>query len=440
MELIGKRKKKVNYPPKKEMKSSEGYLLDSFVVENDNIDINALNAIVSNKIESKFIDKNNNIEDNMIKKTKKKRIIKKKSSLLLNIDDYNNDFNSAKKIITNINKSKDKTTSNLLNDSIIPLINNIPLISLNSIRELRSFNNPSIVVKDILKSICMLFGEELDLSWKNVKKIISKSNFIIKINCFDYKSLDSNLRRKISKFINKRFTSFDYDLVNKVSMAVSPFIPFIKANLKYSLMFEKMENNNKKQGKIQQVYNIKSDIEKNPIDKTNIIDKNIDGTIPDIDVEELSKLKLLLNDTKKSCSKLTKCAFNECRSFINPPLAILNVFKAVVRLLDVKDLSWKNIKTNISKYSFFNDFFSFDIRKININIRKKVSKFVKLNYQSFDEEYLSKCSLAVVPFASWVKANLTYHIKYSKLKSDEMNLVKRKRLPKKKNEFKTYPF
>lgn len=396
------------------MKTSQGYLLDGFVVE----DIEENNNNTNNTSSGESIDNNtNDIEDNLIKKTKKKRIIKKKS---LNICDSNQKFNSANKIIENMNyeeyfhniKSNENTTSNLFNNN--NNIANIPLITLNSVREIRAFNNPSIVIKNILKSICMLLGEEDDLTWKNIQKIISSSMFINKIKYFDYKTLDSKLRRKISNFIKERSSSFDFDIVNKVSIAISPFIPYIKANLKYSLIFEKLENNNVKQKKIPKAKIIKSDDIKN------------NASTDIIDIKQ-TELELLLNNIKISCSKLSKADFNECRSFINPPLNIINVFKAVVRLLGEKDLSWNNIKKIITNYSFFNDFNNFDIRKININIRKKVSKYVKLNYESFEEEYIRSTSLAVVPFVSWVKANLKYHIKYySSILNDKKKIKKKK--------------
>lgn len=86
----------------------------------------------------------------------------------------------------------------------------------------------------------MLLGVQ-DLSWLSMKKFLSNRGVKDDIMNYDVKRIDNELRKSVAKLLKKKPASFDDATITRVSVAAAPMAAWVKANLRYSLVIEKIE-------------------------------------------------------------------------------------------------------------------------------------------------------------------------------------------------------
>ena len=108
------------------------------------------------------------------------------------------------------------------------------------LNEIRSLNAPPEAIADVLAAVLMMLGVQ-DLSWLSMKKFLSNRGVKDDILNFDAKRISPELRKNVAKLLKKKPTSFDDAHIQRVSVAAAPMAAWVKANIRYSLVIEKIE-------------------------------------------------------------------------------------------------------------------------------------------------------------------------------------------------------
>ncbi|XP_053373809.1 cytoplasmic dynein 1 heavy chain 1-like isoform X4 [Mercenaria mercenaria] len=105
--------------------------------------------------------------------------------------------------------------------------------------EIRALPNPPPLVKLSLEAICMLLGEP-DVDWKAMRSIIMRDNFISSIVNFRTDDLSDEIRSKMkNKYLSN--TDFNYEKVNRASLACGPMVKWAIAQINYADMLKRVE-------------------------------------------------------------------------------------------------------------------------------------------------------------------------------------------------------
>jgi dynein heavy chain 2, cytosolic len=108
------------------------------------------------------------------------------------------------------------------------------------LNEIRSLTAPPEAIADVLAAVLMLLGMQ-DLSWQSMKKFLSNRGVKDDILNFDAKKISPELRKNVAKLLKKKPASFDDAAIQRVSVAAAPMAAWVKANIRYSLVIEKIE-------------------------------------------------------------------------------------------------------------------------------------------------------------------------------------------------------
>uniref|UniRef100_A0A2P2HXP1 Dynein heavy chain, cytoplasmic n=1 Tax=Hirondellea gigas TaxID=1518452 RepID=A0A2P2HXP1_9CRUS len=105
--------------------------------------------------------------------------------------------------------------------------------------EIRALANPPHMVKLALESICLLIGEP-GTDWKSIKSITMKDNFISTIVNFNTDDITDDIREKMkSKYMSN--PDYNFEKVNRASLACGPMVKWAIAQLQYADMLKKVE-------------------------------------------------------------------------------------------------------------------------------------------------------------------------------------------------------
>lgn len=99
--------------------------------------------------------------------------------------------------------------------------------------------NPPAAVKLALESICLLLGESTT-DWKQIRSIIMRENFIPTIVNFSADEISDSIREKMKKNYMSN-PSYNYEQVNRASLACGPMVKWAIAQLNYADMLKRVE-------------------------------------------------------------------------------------------------------------------------------------------------------------------------------------------------------
>ncbi|TRY83561.1 hypothetical protein DNTS_016270 [Danionella cerebrum] len=123
--------------------------------------------------------------------------------------------------------------------AVIEAQNAVKSIKKQHLVEVRSMANPPAAVKLALESICLLLGESTT-DWKQIRSIIMRENFIPTIVNFSADEISDSIREKMKKnYISN--PSFNYEQVNRASLACGPMVKWAIAQLNYADMLKRVE-------------------------------------------------------------------------------------------------------------------------------------------------------------------------------------------------------
>ncbi|CAM9594499.1 unnamed protein product [Lampetra planeri] len=123
--------------------------------------------------------------------------------------------------------------------AVIEAQNAVKSIKKQHLVEVRSMANPPAAVKMALESICLLLGENTT-DWKQIRSIIIRDNFIPTIVNFSADEISDTIREKMKKGYLSN-PNFNYDTVNRASLACGPMVKWATAQLNYADMLKRVE-------------------------------------------------------------------------------------------------------------------------------------------------------------------------------------------------------
>ncbi|KAK8882498.1 Cytoplasmic dynein 2 heavy chain 1 [Tritrichomonas musculus] len=106
--------------------------------------------------------------------------------------------------------------------------------------EVRGFAKPPPAIADVMQGVLLMLGEE-DSTWPGIKKIIAQDGFTKRIITFDVNKMSKETITKVNKLITQKASSYDPDTIKKASQAVAPLAAWVKANIRYFSVLEKVD-------------------------------------------------------------------------------------------------------------------------------------------------------------------------------------------------------
>ncbi|KAL3119190.1 hypothetical protein niasHT_003477 [Heterodera trifolii] len=104
--------------------------------------------------------------------------------------------------------------------------------------EVRSMASPPNAVKIAMEVICLLLGEK-QTEWKSIRSILVKGDFISRILQFNTDSITPEITEKMKQYEDN--PDWEFEKVNRASVACGPMVKWAKAQLDYAKMLIKIE-------------------------------------------------------------------------------------------------------------------------------------------------------------------------------------------------------
>jgi dynein heavy chain 2 len=174
------------------------------------------------------------------------RAMEEISKAISSSTDRRNEVGEVKKVVAE-NEEKTKARKNEIEtelDEIQPILDQaktaVGSIRPDHLTEIRSLTAPPEAIADVLEAVLMLLGVQ-DLTWQSMKKFLSNRGVKDDILSFDAKRINPELRKNVAKLLKKKAASFDDANIARVSAAAAPMASWVKANIRYSLVIQKIE-------------------------------------------------------------------------------------------------------------------------------------------------------------------------------------------------------
>ncbi|XP_074649972.1 cytoplasmic dynein 2 heavy chain 1-like [Tubulanus polymorphus] len=113
-------------------------------------------------------------------------------------------------------------------------------IKTESLSEIRSLRAPPDVIRDILEGVLRLMGI-FDTSWVSMKSFLAKRGVKEDILCFDARKISPEIRSGVEELLKKCKDSFEPKVAKRASAAAAPLAAWVKANVQYSYVLERIE-------------------------------------------------------------------------------------------------------------------------------------------------------------------------------------------------------
>uniref|UniRef100_A0A3B4GDC8 Cytoplasmic dynein 2 heavy chain 1 n=1 Tax=Pundamilia nyererei TaxID=303518 RepID=A0A3B4GDC8_9CICH len=109
-----------------------------------------------------------------------------------------------------------------------------------ALSEIRSLRMPPDVIRDILEGVLRLMGI-FDTSWVSMKSFLAKRGVREDIATFEARNITPEIRQSVEELLNRNRASFDPKNAKRASAAAAPLAAWVKANVQYSRVLERIE-------------------------------------------------------------------------------------------------------------------------------------------------------------------------------------------------------
>ncbi|XP_036005544.1 cytoplasmic dynein 2 heavy chain 1 isoform X1 [Fundulus heteroclitus] len=109
-----------------------------------------------------------------------------------------------------------------------------------ALSEIRSLRMPPDVIRDILEGVLRLMGV-FDTTWVSMKSFLAKRGVREDIATFDARNITPEIRQSVEELLNRNKASFDPKNAKRASAAAAPLAAWVKANVQYSFVLERIE-------------------------------------------------------------------------------------------------------------------------------------------------------------------------------------------------------
>ncbi|KAM4743047.1 cytoplasmic dynein 2 heavy chain 1 isoform 3-T4 [Anableps anableps] len=109
-----------------------------------------------------------------------------------------------------------------------------------ALSEIRSLRMPPDVIRDILEGVLRLMGV-FDTTWVSMKSFLAKRGVREDIATFEARNITPEIRQSVEELLNRNKASFDPKNAKRASAAAAPLAAWVKANVQYSFVLERIE-------------------------------------------------------------------------------------------------------------------------------------------------------------------------------------------------------
>lgn len=141
---------------------------------------------------------------------------------------------------TNARKKEIETELSEINPILQSAKEAVGNIKSDNLNEIRSLKMPPEPIHDVLSAVLMLLGIQ-DTSWNSMKKFLGNRGVKDDILNYDARRITADIFKAVTKLLKSKPSSFDNDTIYRVSVAAAPLAIWVKANMKYSLVLNKIE-------------------------------------------------------------------------------------------------------------------------------------------------------------------------------------------------------
>jgi dynein heavy chain 2 len=108
-----------------------------------------------------------------------------------------------------------------------------------TLSEIRALRAPPDTIRDILEGVLRLMGV-FDTSWGSMRSFLAQRGVKEDIQSFDAHRITHEIRENVQVILTKNAKSFDAQVAKRASVAAAPLAAWVKANVKYSYVLEKI--------------------------------------------------------------------------------------------------------------------------------------------------------------------------------------------------------
>ncbi|KAK9815706.1 hypothetical protein WJX72_008353 [[Myrmecia] bisecta] len=107
------------------------------------------------------------------------------------------------------------------------------------LNEIRSLKAPPDAIRDVLEGVLKLMGQA-DTSWNSMKRFLSNRSVKEEIINYDAHRITPEMRKSVEKLLEAKGNSFQQAVIYRASVAAAPLAAWVVANLKFSVVLEKV--------------------------------------------------------------------------------------------------------------------------------------------------------------------------------------------------------
>ena len=108
-----------------------------------------------------------------------------------------------------------------------------------TLSEIRALRAPPDTIRDILEGVLRLMGV-FDTSWGSMRSFLAQRGVKEDIQSFDARRITHDIRESVQELLERNKKSFDPSLAKRASVAAAPLAAWVKANVRYSYVLEKI--------------------------------------------------------------------------------------------------------------------------------------------------------------------------------------------------------
>ena len=120
-----------------------------------------------------------------------------------------------------------------------------------TLAEIRALRMPPSVIRDILEGVLRLMGT-FDTSWGSMRSFLARRGIKEEIQSFDARRITPDIRENVKELLDKNQASFDLVNARRASAAAAPLASWVKANITYSYVLEKIGPLEREQAHLQE--------------------------------------------------------------------------------------------------------------------------------------------------------------------------------------------
>ncbi|CAE6916104.1 DHC1B [Symbiodinium sp. CCMP2592] len=115
---------------------------------------------------------------------------------------------------------------------------------------------------------------------------------------------------------------------------------------------------------------------------------------------------LLLQTARKAVSHVKADHLQLVKDLRMPPEPLHDVLAATMSLLDLREHNWVSMKKFLSQRAIVSRLIALEPQQVSFDSQLAVEEIVHRHHNSFNHEVISRCSIALVPFATLIRAFL----------------------------------